>query len=191
MASVLLRLLASAAGPLLPGAPPLAAVQNWTTYSLAAVDAQAVCINGLAATLNAFVNPLPSTTWVINIGGVSPQSPGFCVNLQNCLVFGELNGTSAKPAPTPPPTPIGFGETLLGSNCSQNPDFCSVSTSPALGLGPPHANAMIILCCSAPSFNGYGCGQDTPALEVTRLCAKWSDPDTLSRLQLRLPAAHT
>jgi len=102
-------------------------VQNWTTYSLAQVDAQAVCINGIPATLNAYVNPRPSTTWVINIGGVSPQSPGWCVNLQSCLVFGQLNGTQPKPAPTPPPAPIGFGETLLGSNCSQNPDFCAAN----------------------------------------------------------------
>ena len=132
--------------PTPPGPPPApptgpAAVQNWTTHSLAAVDAQAVCANGLPATLNAFVNPQPSTTWVINIGGVSPQAPGFCVNLQNCLVFGELNGTAPKPAPTPPPAPIGFGETLLGSNCSQNSDFCQANKADltmcdlSLGLG--------------------------------------------------------
>eukprot|EP01052_Picozoa_sp_SAG31_P011978 SAG31_NODE_690_length_12796_cov_4.634559_10_plen_1106_part_00 len=115
--------------------------QNWTTVSLKDIDKEAVCINGMPATLKAFVNPVPSTTWVINIGGTSPQTPGWCVDLQTCLVFGKLNGTAPKPAPIPPPTPIAYEETLLGQNCSQNPDFCAANKADlsmcdfSLGLG--------------------------------------------------------
>ena len=48
-------------------------VRNQTTYSLAAVDPAAVCINGAAASVSAYTGADP-TQWVILLG---PTSPGI------------------------------------------------------------------------------------------------------------------
>ena len=151
----------SGRAPLAPTGPAVILntdpVQNWTTYALSSFP-EAVCINGVPATLKAFVNPKPSSIWVINIGGISPQAPGWCVNLQNCLVFGQLNDTAPKIAPLPPPAPIGLEATLLGSNCTQNPDFCDANKADltmcdnSLGLGDAVHSGVFSLPC-LPHFH--------------------------------------
>ena len=68
-----------------PSPPP----GNFTTYTLTG----AKCINGAPATVEAWVNPTPSTTWLIQIGSASP-SVGFCISAGACAQFGAKNGTA-------------------------------------------------------------------------------------------------
>lgn len=86
--------------------------------------------------MQAWINPTPSTTWVIQIGGPSP-SVGFCISASACAQFGAKTGKPPPPTPTPAPVPINGGtggNSITGQNCTTNPDFC-------------HANQVQISTC--------------------------------------------
>ena len=53
---------------------------------LGAQDPTAQCINGAPASVQAYINPTPSTVWVIQIGGASP-GVGFCISAGACAQF--------------------------------------------------------------------------------------------------------
>lgn len=63
-------------------APPAMA----TAHSLNTTDPGAVCLNGEAASVAAWLHPAPSTDWVIQIGSASPVSS----SLLHCLVLPPL-----------------------------------------------------------------------------------------------------
>lgn len=90
--------------------------------------------------MSAWINPSPSTTWLIQIGGASPNI-GFCISNDTCAMFGAPNGTAPPPGPPSLPVPINGGNSITGQNCTTNPDFCqanqvSISTCDfSFGLG--------------------------------------------------------
>jgi hypothetical protein len=118
-----------------PGPPPTPAA-NYTVHPLPT----AKCLNGAQASVSVWVNPTPSTVWLIQIGGPSP-AVGFCVSGDACAQYGATNGTVPPPTPPKPPSPINGGNSIIGQNCTTNPDFCranqvSISTCDfSFGLG--------------------------------------------------------
>eukprot|EP01051_Picozoa_sp_SAG22_P008056 SAG22_NODE_594_length_8738_cov_20.249219_4_plen_738_part_00 len=90
-----------------------------TAHSLASTDPGARCINGQPASVFAWINPTPSTGWVITLGSVSPTL-SICVTPGNCAFFAQppSNGSS------PPPPPIPLAQGPQSTNCSINPTWC-------------------------------------------------------------------
>eukprot|EP01052_Picozoa_sp_SAG31_P033695 SAG31_NODE_3843_length_3823_cov_17.361171_1_plen_595_part_00 len=120
--------------PPTPAGPVVAA--NYTIHTLPS----AKCLNGAPASVSAWINPVPSTTWVIQLGGSSP-GVGFCISGDSCAQFGAAGGKPPPPSPPSPPAPINGGNSITGQNCTSNPDFCqanqvSISTCDfSFGLG--------------------------------------------------------
>ena len=126
---------------------------NVTTYPLLTVDPTATCLNGATDPgVQVWVNPTPSTQWVITLGSVSPGLGSWmCIAEGNCAQFAK------PPTPTPPPEPPpgpwvppggsasapGLAAGMQSQNCTVNPVFCT-------------ANQVVIAACDFSLYLGSG-----------------------------------
>jgi hypothetical protein len=148
-----------------PGVTPV----NLTNYPLLSVDKDAKCIGGTDPGVQVWVNPKPTTQWVITLGSVSPGLGSWmCTSEATCAQF-------AKPptTPAPPPTPVGpwvpaggtasapgLAEGMQSQNCTVNPLFCT-------------ANQVVIAACDFSLFLGSG---TVDAVYVEKNASDPSDP---------------
>ena len=64
---------------------------------------------------------LPSTDWVIMLGGGSPGLD-FCIGPTECALF-----ANPPASPPPPPAPVTLGQGMQSSSCVTNPDWCKAN----------------------------------------------------------------
>ena len=136
--------------------PPPPTPVNLTTYPLKPVDPTATCIGGAEPGVQVWVNPRPSTSWVITLGSVSPGLGSWiCIAEGNCAQFAN----PAAPAPPPPPpgawvpaggtkSAPGLAEGMQSQNCTINPVWCE-------------ANQVVVAACDFSLYLGTGTAQAT------------------------------